>query len=75
MNLIKQNNNFNIKKLIRNNLHESVKLWDIDNIKNYNIPLSYGKFNDTLVFKIFYPSINIKTTGNYKAFLNPLHPS
>ena len=29
----------NIKKLIRNNLHESVKLWDVDNLKNFNIPL------------------------------------
>ncbi len=68
--------NLNIKKLIRNNLHESVKLWNIDDIKNYNIPLSYGKFNDTLVFQNFHiHPLVLKTSGNYKAFLNPVHPS
>ena len=66
----------NIKKLIRNNLHESVKLWEVDKLKNYNIPLSYGQHKDSLVFQNFHTHpLVLKTSGNYRAFLNPLHPS
>jgi len=68
--------NLDIKKLIRNNLHESVKLWEVDKLKNFNIPLSYGKNDDTLVFQNFHTHpLVLKTSGNHKAFLNPLHPS
>ena len=57
-------------------MHESVKLWDVDNLKNFNIPLSYAKHKDTLVFQNFHTHpLVLKTSGNHKAFLNPLHPS
>lgn len=72
----KKISNLNIKKLIRNNLHESVKLWDVDKLKNFNIPLSYAKHKDTYVFQNFHTHpLVLKTTGNQNAFLNPLHPS
>ena len=72
----KKISNLDIKKLIRNNLHESVKLWNVDKLKNFNIPLSYAKHEDTLVFQNFHTHpLVLKTSGNYKAFLNPLHPS
>lgn len=65
-----------IKKLIRNNLHESVKLWEVSELKNFNIPLLYGRYEDTLVFQNFHiHPLVLKTTGNHMAFTNPLHPS
>ena len=57
-------------------MHDSVKLWDVDNLKNFNIPLSYAKHKDTLVFQNFHTHpLVLKTSGNHKAFLSPLHPS
>ena len=71
----KRISDLDIKKLIRNNLHESVKLWEVSNLKNFNIPLSYGRYEDTLVFQNFHihPLVLKTTETTWPSLIHYIH--
>ena len=65
----------NITKTITNNLHEYVKLFEINKIKDYNFPFICGISNNSLVFKNFHLHPLVINSKNYLAYKNPFYPS